>query len=65
MKKCPTCQKKANNLDIICKCGGQFCMAHRMPEDHGCTFDFKQFDRQRLLKTLTESPQPKLIESTR
>lgn len=46
------CKKKKNHLGIICKCGKEFCMEHRQPEDHDCTFDFKSYDRNKLTKTL-------------
>ena len=42
------CKKRANHLDIVCKCGQKFCMEHRQPESHKCTFDFKNFGRKRL-----------------
>lgn len=51
-KRCPICRKRANHLDIICQCGGQFCMEHRMPEDHQCTFDYKKFQREKLEEKL-------------
>ena len=37
--KCPMCNKKLCLTDIICKCGKKFCMLHRQPESHNCTFD--------------------------
>ena len=65
IEKCPVCQKRANNLDIICKCGKKFCMSHRLPETHSCDFDFKTEQREKLLEQLTESKPPKIIESMR
>lgn len=61
--KCPTCGKKPNMLGIVCKCGGKFCMEHRMPEEHQCTYDFKTQYREKLLEKLTKSVAPKIIES--
>lgn len=60
---CPICGKKSNNLNITCKCGNTYCMKHRQPEDHKCTFDFKTFERKRLLNAATANIQPKIIES--
>ena len=37
-----TCNKKLVMFDFICKCDNHFCMQHRNPEDHNCTFDFKK-----------------------
>lgn len=31
-----------------CKCGSMFCPQHRFVDQHGCRFDHKSFDRQRL-----------------
>ena len=33
---------------LACKCGLVFCHAHKAPEKHYCSFDFKQHDLQRL-----------------
>ena len=60
---CPTCGKKANTLGIVCKCGNKYCMAHRMPEDHSCTFDHKSDLQAKLLTRLTSSTAPKIIEA--
>lgn len=33
----PPCRKKLRGLTYRCQyCGGKFCEAHRLPEDHGC-----------------------------
>lgn len=61
--RCPVCNKKANMLGIICKCGQTFCMEHRMPEMHKCTFDYKTQYQKNLMEKLTTSAKPKIIES--
>ncbi|RVX15315.1 Zinc finger A20 and AN1 domain-containing stress-associated protein 1 [Vitis vinifera] len=33
-----------------CKCGSTFCGAHRYPEKHECTFDFKASGRDAIAK---------------
>lgn len=43
-KRCRQCKKKTIVLSQ-CKCGGYFCISHRLAEDHGCDFDHKQFGR--------------------
>lgn len=57
------CKKKANGLDIVCMCGQKFCMAHRLPEDHGCQFDFKEYERKRLFDLQNRDHSTQLIES--
>ena len=39
-EKCSCCKKKSLFL-IKCKCGNSFCLKHKYPESHSCTFDFK------------------------
>lgn len=60
---CPVCGKRTNNLGIVCKCGNKYCMTHRMPEDHKCTYDHKSDLQSKLLLRLTTSNAPKIIES--
>ena len=41
---CSECSKKITMLLRImstCKCGKICCKIHRLPEDHGCEFDYK------------------------
>jgi hypothetical protein len=35
------CKKKLLLSDTQCKCNERFCMTHRMPETHNCSFDYK------------------------
>lgn len=35
-------------MGFDCKCGFSFCKKHRLPEDHDCEFDFKEFERKKL-----------------
>ena len=41
----PNCNKKIKLTDTQCKCGNKYCLKHRIPEDHNCTFDYKNNDR--------------------
>jgi AN1-type zinc finger protein 5/6 len=63
--KCPVCGLNANYLGITCRCGQVYCMKHRQPEDHHCSFDYKNYDRTRLMKQMTQFQQPKVIETVR
>jgi predicted nucleic acid binding AN1-type Zn finger protein len=40
---CVCCPAKLKLTDFACgKCKNRFCMSHRLPEAHACTFDFKE-----------------------
>ena len=53
-KKCckEGCKKKLMLSDFPCKCSQIFCSAHRMPEVHDCSFDFKKAATDELKKRL-------------
>ena len=41
--RCCVCKKKISVVDVLsstCKCGKTFCLNHRLPEKHTCTYDF-------------------------
>ena len=33
------CKKKLKLSDMECRCTKRFCIVHRLPETHECTFD--------------------------
>ena len=41
---CDGCKKKLTLIDrtMPCKCGLLFCVHHRLPEAHACTYDYKK-----------------------
>jgi predicted nucleic acid binding AN1-type Zn finger protein len=49
--KCDLCNKKVV-IAITCQCSKIYCIKHRMPEDHECTFDFKEKTRMILSKQI-------------
>lgn len=50
-QRCFVCRKKLGvTLGFECRCGYVFCGQHRLPDSHSCTFDHKQFHRNRLAK---------------
>lgn len=61
-KRCnhTNCNKKLTLLDLNCKCGLKFCLTHRMPEDHLCSFDFKDTTTKLLQKQLIKIDGSKL-----
>ncbi|KAJ4904620.1 Zinc finger A20 and AN1 domain-containing stress-associated protein 4 [Raphanus sativus] len=48
--RCTTCKKRVGLTGFKCRCGVTFCGAHRYPEVHGCTFDFKLAGREEIAK---------------
>jgi hypothetical protein len=53
---CWTCNKKVGYLGFKCKCEYIFCGTHRHFSDHNCDFDYKTYDRQKLVKgSLTDT----------
>ncbi len=48
-----TCNAKLKLTDFDCRCSNRFCMKHRMPESHNCSYDFKK-DKINLVKVVAE-----------
>lgn len=51
-KKCHHCKKKLSIINYSCRCNKIFCPNCRLPEEHKCSFDIKNYLRQKLAKTL-------------
>lgn len=49
---CRICRKKLGLTPFHCKCEGEFCATHRLPEEHQCTYDHKTDGKAQLAKTL-------------
>lgn len=60
--RCFKCNKKVHLTGIACKCGNVFCGAHRYPETHDCTFDFKKHDREILQRLNTKVVSDKMVD---
>jgi hypothetical protein len=58
-----TCKKKLALSDFPCKCGKKFCSAHRIPEVHHCTYDFRANQKQILLQTMNTPVIAKKIDA--
>ncbi len=39
------CNKKLKLTDLKCRCEMIFCISHRLPETHGCNYDYKTSGR--------------------
>ncbi|KAM7273084.1 hypothetical protein ACFE04_027748 [Oxalis oulophora] len=48
--RCRCCNKKLGLTGFKCRCGKTFCGSHRYPDEHCCSFDFKEADLQFLVK---------------
>ncbi|KAF0900090.1 hypothetical protein E2562_026824 [Oryza meyeriana var. granulata] len=48
--RCMACRKKVGLLGFECRCGGTFCSMHRHANKHGCNYDFKKIDREKIAK---------------
>jgi hypothetical protein len=53
-KKCSfrDCSKKLTITDMPCRCNATYCILHRHPNSHQCTFNYKDFDRKNLKNTI-------------
>ncbi|CAL1405136.1 unnamed protein product [Linum trigynum] len=45
-KNCGSCRKRVGLLGFKCRCKKLFCSKHRYPEEHLCSFDYKEFGRK-------------------
>lgn len=52
--RCPVCNKKMGLMPFECKCGKKFCILHKDPESHNCTYDFKGKSKERLTEQLVK-----------
>lgn len=50
--RCFECNKKIFIIPIKCKCQNIFCSIHRYAEKHNCSYNYKEFNKQYLTKTM-------------
>ncbi|RRT42628.1 hypothetical protein B296_00050833 [Ensete ventricosum] len=48
--RCFRCRKKVGLTGFKCRCENTFCSAHRYPEAHECSFDYKTAGRKAIAK---------------
>ena len=52
--KCFKCNRKIKLVNqISCRCNNVYCRIHKYPEDHSCSFNYKEFGKAALLKQNT------------
>ncbi len=44
---CDECHKKSYIM-VRCMCGNNYCLSHKYPDSHNCTFDHRKVFRERL-----------------
>jgi predicted nucleic acid binding AN1-type Zn finger protein len=44
---------KIRLVDVACKCEKTYCLKHRHPEEHACTFDYRASAKEVLLKYMS------------
>jgi hypothetical protein len=50
-KRCYKCKKKIASFGaIVCKCNYEFCGKHRYADKHECTYNYKQYHRNKLIE---------------
>ena len=47
-----TCNKKLKLTAFSCRCGYIYCSKHRLPEQHNCSINYKEVNKESLLKNL-------------
>jgi hypothetical protein len=52
--RCGCCRKKLTLTDMECRCKIRFCAAHRLPEEHACSFDHRGLARATLTQQLVK-----------
>ena len=51
-QRCYNCNKKTGLITILCKCNQNFCIKCKNPEQHNCTFNFKEYEKKILEKNM-------------
>jgi|ETNmetMinimDraft_8_1059916.scaffolds.fasta_scaffold01552_3 hypothetical protein len=62
-KKCFICKKKIKSIiPSECKCKLIFCRLHIHPDEHNCTFDYKEEYKKRLIQNNPQIIQEKFVK---
>eukprot|EP01117_Protostelium_nocturnum_P011383 TRINITY_DN412_c0_g1_i5.p1 TRINITY_DN412_c0_g1~~TRINITY_DN412_c0_g1_i5.p1 ORF type:complete len:417 (+),score=117.17 TRINITY_DN412_c0_g1_i5:751-2001(+) len=59
--RCFKCTKKVGLTAIKCRCSQHFCGAHRYPEEHTCSFDYRTKAKEELTKANPKVASSKVI----
>lgn len=50
--RCLICNKKIGLVGFQCKCNNYYCIQHRYADRHDCKFDYKEFNKKLLEKSI-------------
>ena len=56
------CNKKLGLMPYKCKCNLEYCITHRAPETHTCSFDYKTIGRQNIEKINPQIVNEKIVK---
>lgn len=59
--RCQKCEKKLL-IEYTCKCEKRFCITHLQPQDHGCTFDYREQGKQTIQAIMNSEPRTSQFE---
>lgn len=48
--RCKKCLKKNTIMEFKCKCNNIYCSIHRYPEEHDCSYDYKQNEKRKIVE---------------
>lgn len=57
--RCFVCSRKVGLLGFKCRCSHVYCSRHRYAEEHGCIFDYKKMEQEKLRKANPVITSPK------
>ena len=56
------CNKCINLISFTCRCGKVFCIKHKNSQNHSCTYDYKNYSKKKLEKSLIKTVKRKVEE---
>ena len=62
--RCCVCNKKINTTlsdALRCKCNATVCRLHRFPDQHNCTYDFRNENKSKLRREMPQVECDKVI----
>lgn len=48
LNRCTKCNKNIELMSFLCKCNNNFCIKHRFPDSHNCSFNYKLEAKEQL-----------------
>jgi len=60
VERCNKCKKSTLLGEYRCRCGNLYCLSCRLPETHGCTFNYIKAGQESLTQTLEKVENDKI-----